>query len=266
MGHGAWLLRASFFTDEPAPVESRLATGDWRLATGDWRLTTEFMNLILLGAPGAGKGTQGALLAERHGLARISTGDLLRSALRRGTPLGLRARQYMEAGELVPDSLILDLVREVLDGGEAAEEVGGADAVARGFILDGFPRNIPQAEALDRMLEDLGRPLDAVLLFEVPDELLVRRISGRRSCSKCGAVYNVFSDPPAREGVCDRCEGELTQRADDRAETVQRRLEVYREQTEPLVGYYDSRSTPVRRIDGNQPVDAVQAQVDGVLA
>ena len=224
------------------------------------------MDLILLGAPGAGKGTQGALLAERHGIARISTGDLLRSALRRGTPLGKLAKQYMEAGELVPDSVMLDLVREVLGGGAAAEEVGGADAVARGFVLDGFPRTIPQADALGRMLAETGRSLDAVLLIDVPDDKVVKRISGRRTCSACGAVYNVYFDAPKESGKCDACGGELAQRKDDNAETVQRRLDVYREQTEPLIAHYEAQGVPVRRIDGDLDVQAVQDLISAELA
>jgi adenylate kinase len=223
------------------------------------------VNLILLGAPGAGKGTQGALLAERRGLARISTGDLLRSALKRGTPLGLLAKKYMEAGELVPDSVILDLVREVLSGGEVAAEVGGADAIERGFILDGFPRTIPQAEGLNELLGELGRPLDAILLIDVPDEKLIQRISGRRSCPSCGAVYNVFFDPPAVDGVCNACGATLVQRADDVAETVQRRLQVYRDQTEPLVSFYERTGTSVHRVEGDLPVEEVQTQVARLL-
>lgn len=206
------------------------------------------MNVVLLGAPGAGKGTQGALLAERSGAVRISTGDLLRDAVRRGTPLGQKAKGYMDAGELVPDDVILGLVREVLTGGE----------VERGFILDGFPRTLRQAEALDGLLAELGRPLDAVVVIEVPDDVLVKRLSGRRSCPKCGAVYNVYFEPPREAGVCDACGSALVERADDDAATVRRRLEVYREQTEPLIAYYERGTTPVYRVDGNQPVEDVQ--------
>lgn len=223
------------------------------------------MNLMLLGAPGAGKGTQGALLAERRGIARISTGDLLRSAVRRDTDLGKQAKRYMVAGELVPDELILDLVREVLAGEGPVDEVGGAEAVRRGFLLDGFPRTAPQAEGLDRMLEDLGRPLDAVVVIEVPDEVIVQRIGGRRSCGTCGRVYNVFTDPPAQENTCDACQSELTQRADDRPETVRRRLEVYREQTEPLIAHYRETDADVHMIDGDRPVEQVQDAIESAL-
>ena len=212
------------------------------------------MRLILLGAPGAGKGTQGALLAKRHGLARIATGDLLREAVRRETPLGQEAQQYMDAGELVPDPLILGLAREVM-----------ADAET-GFVLDGFPRTIDQAEGLDEMMEDLGISLDAVVVLEVPDDVLVKRISGRRSCPECKAVYNIYFDPPDVDGVCDRCGAELVERADDNAATVQNRLRVYRRQTEPLIEYYRSSDVPVESVDGEQPMEAVQESIEAALA
>lgn len=215
------------------------------------------MNLVLLGAPGVGKGTQGALLVERAGMHQISTGDLLRDAVRRGTPLGERAKGYMDAGELVPDALILDLVREVL----VADTAGDG-----GFLFDGFPRTIPQAEALDELLAQLGRPLDAVLVINVPDQILVQRLSGRRSCPACGAVYNIYFEPPREAGICDRCGGALVERADDTAETVRRRLEVYRRQTEPLVEYYERSGTPVQQVDGDRPADDVARQIARVLA
>lgn len=223
------------------------------------------MNLILLGAPGAGKGTQGALLADRRKIARISTGDLLRSAVRRDTQLGRDAKRFMEAGELVPDALILDLVREVLSGQGPVEEVGGAEAVRRGFLLDGFPRTAAQAEGLDAMLEQLGRPLDAVVVIDVPDEVIVQRISGRRSCGSCGAVYNVYTDPPQQEDTCGACDAAVTQRADDRPETVKRRLEVYREQTEPLIAHYRKKGAAVHVVDGDRPVEQVQDAIESVL-
>ena len=212
------------------------------------------MRLILLGAPGVGKGTQGALLAERFGIERVSTGDLLRDAVRRGTPLGRNAKRYMAAGELVPDPLILDLVREVLSTADS------------GFVLDGFPRTIPQAEGLDELLGELSIALDAVMVLEAPDEVLIKRISGRRSCPRCGAVYNIHFEPPAAPEVCDRCGTELVQRADDDADTVVRRLEVYHAQTRPLVDYYERTGRPVRQVDGGQPVDTVQDSISAVLA
>ena len=209
--------------------------------------------LILLGAPGAGKGTQGALLAKALGIQKISTGDLLREAVRKRTPLGLEAKRFMDAGELVPDDVILGMVREVL--GEARS----------GFILDGFPRTMEQARALDEILEELGIELDAVLVLDVPDDHIVKRISGRRSCPGCNAVYNVYFDPPAQPGLCDRCGAALVERPDDDAGTVARRLEVYRAQTEPLIEFYESSDTPVRRVDGRQDVEEVQAAVREAL-
>lgn len=214
------------------------------------------MNLILLGAPGAGKGTQGALLATRQGMARISTGDLLRDAVRRGTPLGQRAKGYMDAGELVPDAVILDLVREVL----VSSPAGGG-----GFIFDGFPRTIPQAEALDRLLGELKQPLDAVIVIDVPDEVLVQRLSGRRTCPSCGAVYNIYFEPPREPGICDNCGGALAERADDTAETVRHRLEVYRRQTAPLIAYYRGSATPVRQVNGDLPTAEVEREIARVL-
>lgn len=213
------------------------------------------MNLIFLGAPGAGKGTQGALLAEKKGLRRVSTGELLRDAVRKGTPLGEKAKGYMDAGELVPDEVILGLVREVL----------AADTNSAGVLFDGFPRTIPQAEGLDRLLAELEQRLHAVLVIDVPDDDLVKRLSGRRSCPNCEAVYNVYFEPPREPGVCDVCGGALVERADDAAETVRRRLEVYREQTEPLIAYYEASSTPVRYVDGNRSVEDVHRDVLKVL-
>lgn len=212
------------------------------------------MNLVLFGPPGAGKGTQAKLLMERLGLMQLSTGDLLRDAVRRGTPLGLDAKKFMDAGELVPDDVILGLVRETM-------ETSGA----RGYIFDGFPRTLPQAEALDRLLAELGRPLAAVIVLEVDEEELVRRLSGRLSCPQCGRVYNRYSEPPREPGKCDACGAELVQRPDDREETVRRRLEVYREQTAPLLDYYEAAPTPVRRVDGGRSVAEVQAQLGGML-
>ncbi len=213
------------------------------------------MNLIFLGAPGAGKGTQGALLAERKRLRRVSTGDLLRDAVRKGTPLGQKAKGYMDAGELVPDEVILGLVREVL----------AAKTDAAGVLFDGFPRTIPQAQALDRLLAELDQRLHAVVVIDVPDDDLVKRLSGRRSCPNCGAVYNVYFEPPREPGVCDACGGALVERADDAAETVRRRLEVYHEQTEPLIAYYEASPTPVLYVDGNRPVEDVQRDIVKVL-
>jgi adenylate kinase len=213
------------------------------------------MDIILFGPPGAGKGTQGTLLAERFGLLRLSTGDLLREAVRQGTPLGREARRYMDAGELVPDDVILGLVREYLESeGEA------------GVIFDGFPRTKEQARALDALLAELGRHIEAVLVLEVADETLVRRISGRRSCPACGAVYNIHLDPPATPGKCDRCGSDLVGRADDEEATVRRRLAVYRSQTAPVIGYYERAGRArVERVPGDRTVDQVQQSLVHLL-
>ena len=209
--------------------------------------------LILLGAPGAGKGTQGALLAKGLGIQQIATGDLLRDAVRRGTPLGQEAKRFMDAGELVPDDVILGLARDVLGAAEA------------GFVLDGFPRTLEQARGLDRILAELGIALDAVVVLDVPTDILVKRISGRRTCPECKAVYNVFFEPPAEAGICDRCGAALVERPDDDASTVTRRLEVYQRQTEPLIAFYESSDTPVRKVDGRQDVEDVQAELREIL-
>jgi adenylate kinase len=209
------------------------------------------MNLVMFGPPGAGKGTQGAMLAEQRGLLKISTGDILRDAARAGTPLGLAAKKYMNAGELVPDSVILGLVREVIQ--DAAD--------VKGFIMDGFPRTLNQAEGVDRLLSELGEPIDAVLVLEVDDDDLVKRLSGRRSCPSCGAVYNIYFEKPKNDGICDRCGSELVQRADDSQQTVLRRLEVYREQTAPLIDYYEKKQVPVMRIAGGRSIEEVQQDI-----
>ncbi|HUG02184.1 MAG TPA: adenylate kinase [Longimicrobiales bacterium] len=211
------------------------------------------MHLILLGAPGAGKGTQGALLTERYGIVRLSTGDLLRDAVREGTALGRDAKRYMDAGELVPDEVIVGLVRDVMA------------RVDTGVVFDGFPRTRAQAEGLTSLLEDLGRPLDAVVVVEVGDEELVRRIAGRRICPECGATYNVHDQPTRVPGVCDVCGAEPRSRPDDAEETVRRRLSVYREQTAPLIDYYRASPTAVHVIDGARPVDEVAAELAGLL-
>lgn len=211
------------------------------------------MRLILLGAPGAGKGTQGALLAEKHGLKKIATGDLLRDAVRRDTALGRQAKSYMDAGELVPDALILEMVREVLSAQEG------------GFVLDGFPRTLDQGAGLDEILSDTGIELDAVVVLRVPDDMLVKRISGRRSCPECQAVYNVYFEAPQEPGRCDRCGAELAKRRDDDAATVKKRLDVYNRQTRPLIEYYEASRVPVEYVDGTQDVDGVQTDIERKL-
>jgi adenylate kinase len=212
------------------------------------------MRLIVLGAPGAGKGTQGALLAKEHGLDRIVTGDILRQAVREGTPLGREARRYMDAGELVPDHLILEMLREVLA------------SAANGFVMDGFPRTLEQARQFDRTLEEMGLEIDAVLVLEAPDDVVVKRISGRRSCPRCGAIRNIHFDPPARDDVCDRCGGELVQRVDDREDTVLNRLRVYRDETRPLIDHYRDAGVTVKTFDADRPVADVQEDLHQALA
>ncbi|MHB8927256.1 MAG: adenylate kinase [Bacillota bacterium] len=213
------------------------------------------MRLMLLGPPGVGKGTQAKLLAKVYGIPHISTGDILRQEVRDGTELGRQAKEYMVRGALVPDDLILAMFESRLD----------REDTRPGFIVDGFPRTIPQAEALDRMLARRGLKLDAVVTIEAPLEELVRRSAGRRVCRQCGAPYNVYYQPPKVEGVCDVCGGSLHQRDDDREETVRRRQEVYRAETAPLVAHYEAQGF-VRRVDGSQSVEAVLASVQKVLA
>jgi adenylate kinase len=208
------------------------------------------MRIILLGPPGAGKGTQAKLLIERLGVPQISTGDMLRAAVKAGTPLGREAKAYMDRGALVPDGVIIGLVRERLQS---------ADCV-RGYILDGFPRTVAQAEALEKTMLDLRLSLDHVLCLEVPPEDLVVRIAGRRTCRVCGAMFHVRFSPAKRDGVCDACGGETYQRDDDREETVRRRLEVYAQQTEPLVRFFEGRGL-LRRVAGTGEIPEIFARM-----
>jgi adenylate kinase len=205
------------------------------------------MVLILLGPPGVGKGTQAVRLAEELRAVHVSTGDLLRAARRDGTELGTRAQKYMDVGELVPDHLILDLVRDRLSPVPPDAHV----------LFDGFPRTTAQAEGLDQVLEQSGRRVDLVVLFEAPDDTIVKRLGGRRSCPQCGAVFNVHFSPPAVEGRCDRCGSPLQQRPDDVPATITRRLEVYREQTAPLVSFYETDGVGFERIRADRGVDEV---------
>ncbi|NIP59299.1 MAG: adenylate kinase [Gemmatimonadetes bacterium] len=212
--------------------------------------------IILLGPPGVGKGTQGVRLADALGWERIVTGDLLRAARRQGSELGQRARRYMDAGELVPDEVVVGLVEEKVS--RVPDETG--------IIFDGFPRTVAQAQALDGVLAEHDREVERIVLLEAPDEVLVKRLAGRRSCPECGAVYNVHFGPPEEEGTCDRCGHDLVHREDDRPETVRRRLDVYREETEPLVEFYDESPCEVVRVDGDRPVDEVQEAVRSAVA
>jgi adenylate kinase len=206
------------------------------------------MRVMLLGPPGAGKGTQARRLAARWGVPQIATGDMLREAVSRGTRLGLEARRYMDAGELVPDEVIIGLVRERL-----AEPDG-----RKGFVLDGFPRTVTQAEALDQLLEAQGSPLHRVVLFQLADEEVVTRLTGRRVCRRCGRNYHVTFSPPRVAGQCDACQGELYQRTDDEEATVRRRLAVYARDTQPLIEYYRRRGL-LTTISGTGTMDAILA-------
>lgn len=204
------------------------------------------MRLVLVGPPGAGKGTQAQYVAGHLTVPKISTGDIFRANVTAGTPLGRQAKQFMDAGDLVPDEVTIAMIRDRL----------AEDDAAKGFLLDGFPRTVPQAEVLDEMLDEGGGPLDVVLELVVEDDEVVRRLSGRRTCAGCNHVWHLDFDPPAAEGLCDLCGGVLYQRDDDREETVRHRLEVYREQTAPLVGFYAQRGILVG-IDATGPVDDV---------
>lgn len=205
------------------------------------------MVVVLLGPPGVGKGTQAVRLVDELSAVHVSTGDLLRAARRDGTALGVLAQEFMDRGELVPDDLILDLVRDHLAG------LGPSTAV----MFDGFPRTTDQATGLDRVLAASGRRVDSVVLFEAPDDVLVKRLSGRRSCPDCGAVFNTYFSPPASEALCDRCGGALIHRADDEPETVKRRLQVYLNQTAPLIEFYEAHSASMTRIAADRDVDEI---------
>ena len=212
------------------------------------------MRVVLVGPPGAGKGTQAKFIAERFGIPQISTGDIFRANVAEATPLGRKAKAYMDAGELVPDEVTIAMVRERLAHPDAAD----------GFLLDGFPRTVPQAVALRDILEELDHPLTAVLELRVDEDEVVRRISGRRTCRSCGHVAHVELEPPAVPGVCDRCGGQLFQRDDDQPETIRRRLQVYAEQTAPLVEYYCADEL-LLRIDALGPVDEVTERAIAAL-
>ena len=207
-----------------------------------------------MGLPGAGKGTQAEQIVDKYEIPHISTGDMFRSAIKEGTDLGLQAKSFMDKGELVPDEVTIGIVRERLSKADCE----------KGFLLDGFPRTVPQAEALETILSDLNRKIDFVINIDVEKELLMERLTGRRICKSCGSTYHLVFNPPATEGVCDRCNGELYQRADDNEETVQNRLEVNLKQTKPLLDFYETKGY-LRNINGQQDIRKVFADLDELL-
>jgi len=212
------------------------------------------MNIILLGPPGAGKGTQAELNKASYPILHISTGDMFRDAVRNATAMGLEAKKYMDAGQLVPDEVTIGVVEERLSQPDCGN----------GFLLDGFPRTIPQAEALDKVLAGLGKNVDLALEITVPDSIIVERMTGRVSCSQCKAVYNTHFSPPAQTGICDKCGGELVQRSDDKEETVKNRLKVYAEQTQPLLKYYE-KTGKLKSLDGNRDPQIIFMDVQSLL-
>ena len=212
------------------------------------------MKIIMLGAPGAGKGTQAKMIADKYGVPHISTGDIFRANIKNGTELGMEAKKYMDQGLLVPDELT---VRILLD--RVAQ-----DDCKNGYVLDGFPRTIPQAEVLDSQLTKLGDHIDYAINVDVPDENIVKRMSGRRACLTCGATYHIEHVPPKKEGICDVCGSELVLRDDDKPETVKNRLNVYHEQTQPLIDFYTEKGV-LKTVDGTVPMEEVFAAITAIL-
>ena len=212
------------------------------------------MKIIMLGAPGAGKGTQAKQIAAKYDIPHISTGDIFRANIKNGTELGKKAKEYMDQGLLVPDELTCDLVMDRIQ----------QDDCKNGFVLDGFPRTIPQAEALDAALTKIGEKMDYAIDVDVPDGNIVSRMSGRRACLDCGATYHIVSLPPKTEGKCDHCGSDLVLRDDDKPETVQKRLTVYHEQTQPLIDYYKNQGI-LKSVDGTQPMEAVFTAITDIL-
>ncbi len=212
------------------------------------------MKIIMLGAPGAGKGTQAKMIAERYQIPHVSTGDIFRANIKNGTELGKQAKEYMDKGLLVPDELTVKIL---------LDRVAQPDC-KNGYVLDGFPRTIPQAEVLDEALKNLGESIDYAVNVEVPDENIVKRMSGRRACLKCGATYHIEHIPPKQEGICDTCGSELVLRDDDKPETVQNRLKVYHEQTQPLIDFYTAKGV-LKTVDGTQPMEKVFEDITSIL-
>ncbi len=213
------------------------------------------MKIIMLGAPGAGKGTQAKQIAGKYGIPHISTGDIFRANIKNGTELGKKAKEYMDQGLLVPDELTCDLVMDRIH----------EDDCANGFVLDGFPRTIPQAEALTAALEKSGEKMEYAIDVNVPDENIVNRMSGRRACLDCGATYHIVAIPPKQEGICDNCGAKLVLRDDDKPETVQKRLDVYHEQTQPLIDYYNKAGI-LKTVDGTLPMEEVFDEIVKILS
>lgn len=212
------------------------------------------MKIIMLGAPGAGKGTQAQMIADKFNIPHISTGDIFRANIKNGTELGKKAKEFMDKGQLVPDELTVQLL---------LDRVANEDC-KNGYVLDGFPRTIPQADVLGNELTKLGDKVDFAINVDVPDENIVRRMSGRRACLKCGATYHIEHIPPKKEGICDKCGSELVQREDDKPETVQNRLSVYHEQTQPLIDYYDKKNI-LKTVDGTKDMQEVFSNIVGIL-
>ncbi len=214
------------------------------------------MRIVLLGGPGSGKGTQAQKLINKLGVPQISTGDIFRAAVKEGTPMGLKAKAFMDQGELVPDDVVIGVVEERLTKPD----------LDKGYMLDGFPRTVGQAQALDKILASQSKGLNHVVLVDVPDEELVKRLSGRRTCrnSECGKMYHVMFNPPKKEGICDACGSELYQRVDDSEVTIRERLSVYNSQTAPLIDYYDNKGL-LRRVEGVGPIDQIFASIQKVL-
>ncbi len=212
------------------------------------------MKIIMLGAPGAGKGTQAKMIAEKYSIPHVSTGDIFRANIKNGTELGKQAKEYMDAGKLVPDELTVKIL---------LDRVAQEDC-ANGYVLDGFPRTIPQAEVLEDALKKLGDQIDYAINVDVPDENIVRRMSGRRACLKCGATYHIEHIPPKQEGICDTCGSELVLRDDDKPETVQKRLQVYHEQTQPLIDFYTERNI-LKAVDGTKDMKEVFNDIIAIL-
>jgi adenylate kinase len=214
------------------------------------------MSFVILGAPGSGKGTQAVRIAERYTLQHISTGDLLREAVANKTPLGKQVESILTSGKLVSDEIVLELIKE------AVEKLSGGNG--KGWILDGFPRTMPQAEALEKVLAGISQTIDAVLVLDVDNDIIVDRLSNRRTCASCKAVYNLLNMPPKVEGKCDQCGGELVQRDDDKPDTIRKRLGVYDEQTRPIIDFYDGKY-PIHRVDGTLPIDDVTAALERLV-